>query len=199
MALDAGADALGLVGPMPSGPGVLSDHAIRELTHAFPRAPTVLLSSEQGVEPLCAHVARTRPAILQLVDEADPEAVAALRILFGAVKIWQVVHVEDETAIEAAKSAAIWADAVLLDSGAPGAAIKELGGTGRVHNWEISRAIVAALDKPVWLAGGLNPENVAEAVAQVRPYGVDVCSGLRPDGALDPDLLKAFIHAAKSV
>jgi phosphoribosylanthranilate isomerase len=86
-------------------------------------------------------------------------------------------------------------DAILLDSGRPTARVPELGGTGRVHDWEVSRRVVGAVDRPVWLAGGLNPDNVADAIATVRPFGVDVCSGVRTDGGLDPVKLEAFVRA----
>jgi phosphoribosylanthranilate isomerase len=87
-------------------------------------------------------------------------------------------------------------NAILLDSGNPSAAVKELGGTGRVHDWELSRRIREAVDVPVYLAGGLRPENVAEAVARVGPFGLDVCSGVRSDGRLDRDKVEGLIRAA---
>jgi phosphoribosylanthranilate isomerase len=86
-----------------------------------------------------------------------------------------------------------YVDALLLDSGNQKLAIKELGGTGRVHDWRISRRIRDAVEVPVFLAGGLNAANVAAAVAAVEPHGVDVCSGVRTDGRLDPAKLRAFV------
>jgi len=194
LALARGVDALGLVGPMPSGPGTLIDSDIREITDALPEMPTVLLSSETEVEAVCAHVARTRPKILQLVDRVDSAVIPALRQLYADVQIWQVIHVEGPDALKAASQAAPHVDALLLDSGAPSAAVPELGGTGRVHNWEISAQLVAQSTVPVWLAGGLNPDNVQAAIRAVRPHGVDICSGLRPRGELDFGLLTSFIE-----
>lgn len=193
MALAAGVDALGLVGPMPSGPGTLRDADIRALTRAMPDAPTVLLTSETEVEAVCAHVARTRPQILQLVDMVEEAVIPALRVLYSDLQIWQVVHVENEAALEVAFHAAPLVDAILLDSGAPNASVPELGGTGRVHNWEISGQIVRQSTVPVWLAGGLKPQNVGAAIGAVRPHGVDICSGLRRNGRLDADLLARFV------
>jgi len=89
-------------------------------------------------------------------------------------------------------------DALLLDSGRPGNTVKELGGTGRTHDWSTSRAIVEAVECPVYLAGGLCPENVAEAIRTVRPFGVDVCTGVRTDGKLDEAKLKDFIAAVRA-
>ena len=90
-------------------------------------------------------------------------------------------------------------DAILLDSGNPALEVKELGGTGRRHDWEISRRIREAIDVPLYLAGGLRPENARAAVETVGPFGLDVCSGLRPgpDFALDADRLERFIAAAR--
>ena len=89
-------------------------------------------------------------------------------------------------------------DALLLDSGNQKLAVKELGGTGRVHDWRISRRIRDAVDVPLFLAGGLNAGNVAAAVAAVQPHGVDVCRGVRTDGKLDPAKLRAFVAAMGS-
>ncbi len=89
-------------------------------------------------------------------------------------------------------------DALLLDSGNPTLRIKVLGGTGRLHNWSVSRTIRDRVNVPVFLAGGLKPNNVRAAIEAVRPFGVDVCSGLRTDGRLDPTLLHDFMHAARS-
>ncbi|HEV7837324.1 MAG TPA: phosphoribosylanthranilate isomerase, partial [Gemmatimonadaceae bacterium] len=107
----------------------------------------------------------------------------------------QVIHVRNENAVAEASQLSPQVDALLLDSGNPSLKTKELGGTGRAHDWAISRRIRDAVRIPVYLAGGLNPQNVAKAIAQVQPFGVDVCSGLRTDGRLDADKLDQFMHA----
>jgi phosphoribosylanthranilate isomerase len=84
-------------------------------------------------------------------------------------------------------------DALLLDSGNPNLKIKELGGTGRVHNWKLSRQIRDNSKCPIFLAGGLNPDNVKQAIEEVRPYAIDICSGVRTNGALDKNKLSAFM------
>ncbi len=86
-------------------------------------------------------------------------------------------------------------DALLLDSGRPSAEVPELGGTGRIHDWSVSREIVRSVGVPVILAGGLRSDNVAEAVAAVVPFAVDVCTGIRTNGRLDPVKLEAFAQA----
>jgi phosphoribosylanthranilate isomerase len=89
-------------------------------------------------------------------------------------------------------------DALLLDSGNQSLPVKELGGTGRTHDWSVSRRIVEAAPVPVYLAGGLTPDNVGEAVRRVRPFGVDVCSGVRSGGRLDEARLAAFAAAVRA-
>jgi phosphoribosylanthranilate isomerase len=107
----------------------------------------------------------------------------------------QVIHVLDEASVDEARAALPLVHALLLDSGNPRLAVKELGGTGRVHDWALSRRIrdeASAAGVPVFLAGGLRAENVAAAVRAVRPFGVDVCSGVRSGGRLDAGKLATF-------
>ncbi|MEO1000215.1 MAG: phosphoribosylanthranilate isomerase [Pseudomonadota bacterium] len=194
MASAAGASAIGLVAAMPSGPGPIPDARIAEIAGALRgRIETVLLTAETGAEAIAEHVARTGPSAVQLVDPAAAAAIPALRALHPALRIFQVVHVADAGAVAEARGTA--ADALLLDSGVPGAG--ELGGTGRTHDWALSARIVAEAEVPVWLAGGLKPENAAEAIWTVRPHGLDICSGLRPTGVLDAGRLAAFMVATK--
>ena len=132
---------------------------------------------------------------MQLVDALPGGGLAALRATLPDVALVQVVHVLDETSVEQAVRLAPWCDVLLLDSGNPGLPVKELGGTGRVHDWSLSRSIVERTEVPVYLAGGLRPANVAEAIQTVRPAGVDLCGGVRTDGRLDPDKLAGFFRA----
>jgi phosphoribosylanthranilate isomerase len=120
------------------------------------------------------------------------DSLQRLRKALPEVELVQVIHVVDERAVAEAMQVAPYVDALLLDSGNPNLAVKELGGTGRTHNWEISRRIVEQSPAPVFLAGGLKAENVAGAVNQVQPFGLDLCSGVRTDGRLDPGKLTAF-------
>lgn len=196
LAVRHGAAALGLVGRMPSGPGPIPDDLIAEIAAwAPPAVATFLLTSETEPEAIIDHVRRCGTSTVQLVDAVAPQAYAALRRAAPQLKIVQVIHVTGPESVEEAKASAPHVDALLLDSGRPGAAIKELGGTGRVHDWALSRRIVAEVARPVFLAGGLNPENVAEACNRVRPFGVDLCTGVRTDGRLDEARLTAFFGA----
>ena len=198
VAVDIGADALGLVARMPSGPGPIDDTVIASIAAATPlEVATFLLTSETEPEAVVDHVERCGTSTVQLVDTVPIATYRALRQHCPSAAIVQVLHVTGATTVDEACSLAPHVDALLLDSGNPTATIKELGGTGRVHDWEVSRRIVAAVAVPVFLAGGLNAGNVAGAVQMVRPYGVDVCSGVRTGGALDPDKLAAYVSAVR--
>jgi phosphoribosylanthranilate isomerase len=155
-----------------------------------------LLTCLQDAPAIAAQQQRCRANTLQLVDAVPLDAYAELRAALPGVALVQVIHVRGEEAIEEALSVQSHVDAILLDSGNPSLVVKELGGTGRVHDWMISRRLRDSVRVPVLLAGGLNARNVADAIAQVRPFGVDVCSGVRTNGRLDPAKVTAFIAAA---
>jgi len=202
LAIAHGAAALGLVSAMPSGPGVIDEAVIAEVAAAVaaeaPAVQTFLLTSLTEAEAIVAQHRRCGTTTLQLVDALAPGELPRLRAALPAVRLVQVIHVCGEASVEEALAAAPHVDAVLLDSGAPQAAVKQLGGTGRTHDWATSRRIRDALaerDVPLYLAGGLRPDNVAAAVAQVAPYGLDLCTGVRQHGRLDAVRLAAFFAA----
>jgi phosphoribosylanthranilate isomerase len=199
LALEAGADALGLVSAMPSGPGVIPDADIATIAEwVGARAATVLLTSRQSAAGIDEQLSRSRPSILQMVDALPDGEMTIVRERHPDVMLMPVVHVRHSDSVNEAVRLAADADAILLDSGNPFALVKELGGTGRVHDWQVSRAIRDAVGIPLFLAGGLNAANVAEAVRTVRPFGVDVCSGVRRDGKLERSTLVDFISAARN-
>ncbi len=199
VAVRHGADAVGLVGRMPSGPGPIEDDLIAEVAASVPPpVAAVLLTSEIEAEAIADHVMRTRPGVVQIVSHVEPAVLARLKRLIPSTRLLQVVHVEGHDALALARGYAPLADALLLDSGRPSAAVAELGGTGRVHDWAVSRRIVEAVDRPVFLAGGIGPDNVAEAIAAVRPFGIDLCSGVRSGLALDPVRLAALTAAMRA-
>lgn len=196
VAVEAGAAAIGLVGRMPSGPGMIDDDRIRLIARTVPPGvSSFLLTSETQAEAVIAHVGRTHTDTVQLVDALSPEAYPLIRAHCPHVRLVQVIHVRDEASVEEAAAIAVQVDAILLDSGNPGLAVKQLGGTGRTHDWALSARIVAGSVKPVFLAGGLHAGNVREAIEKVGPYGLDLCSGVRTDGRLDPWKLEAFFRA----
>jgi phosphoribosylanthranilate isomerase len=196
-AIRAGASALGLVSAMPSGPGVIGDELIAGIAARVPPGvATFLLTSSQDPERIVRQQRAARVNTLQLVDEMEPAAYRHLRDELPGIALVQVIHVRGPESIDEARAVAPHVHAILVDSGNPSAAVKELGGTGRVHDWSVSAAIREAVDVPVWLAGGLRPENVAEAVARVGPFGLDVCSGVRTDGGLDGEKLRRLVATA---
>lgn len=194
LAVAAGADAIGLVGAMPSGPGPIPDDLIAEIAAEVPPPVTaVLLTRETEAEAIADHVRRTGVPAVQIVSHLDPAETARLARLLPATRRMQVVHVEGTDALGMIDAHAPHVHAFLLDSGRPAAGV--LGGTGAAHDWTVSAAFVAASPRPVFLAGGLTARNVAAAVRQVRPFGVDLCTGVRTDGALDATKLMAFTDA----
>ena len=199
MAIAHGADALGLVGKMPSGPGPIEDELIAAIAKTIhPPIASFLLTSEQSSAAIIDHIKRTGVNTVQIVDELTTGTYDHIHDAIPHVRIVQVIHVSGEESIEQALTVHQHVDAILLDSGNPKAAIKTLGGTGNTHNWNISRELIKAVSVPVFLAGGLNAGNVWEAIQTAQPFGVDICSGVRTNGKLDAEKLKAFISAVHS-
>jgi phosphoribosylanthranilate isomerase len=198
LAVRLGASAIGLVSRMPSGPGPIPESRIRDIARTVPPGvATFLLTCETTAELIIEQQRFCRTTTIQLVDEVEPGVHARLRDALPGISIVQVIHVRDDDALRQAIAVAPAVDAILLDSGNPSLSTKELGGTGRVHDWAMSRKIRDAVAVPVFLAGGLNPGNVAKAITQVAPFGVDACSGLRTNGKLDEMKLAAFMRGAK--
>ena len=199
LAISAGASAVGLVSAMPSGPGPIADSLIADIAAGVPPPiATFLLTCRQDADSIIEQHAICRTSTLQLVDSMATAELEKLRARLPGIRLVQVIHVGGEESIDEARMMAPFVDALLLDSGNQKLAVKELGGTGRVHDWRISRRIRDAVDVPLFLAGGLNAGNVASAVAAVQPHGVDVCSGVRTDGKLDAAKLHAFVAAIGS-
>lgn len=200
MAMRHGATALGLVSAMPSGPGVIEEAMIAQIAQAVrpTGVETFLLTSLTDPDAIVAQHHRCGTTAIQLTDAIAIEDYTVLRRELPGVKLIQVIHVEGEGSVAEAERVAPHVDRILLDSGSPGASVKLLGGTGRVHDWTHSRASVERASCPVILAGGLKPENVADAVSRVQPFGLDVCSGLRTEGRLNESKLATFINAARS-
>lgn len=196
-AISYGASAIGLVARMPSGPGPIDDDLIFSISKSIPPPiATFLLTCETSVNGIIHHHKRTSTNTIQIVDELTEGAYDELKKQLPSVRIVQVIHVTGERSIEEALRISEHVDALLLDSGNPKLAIKELGGTGRIHNWKISRKIVEQSKVPVFLAGGLNEHNIRQAIEEVAPFGIDLCSSIRTNGALDQQKLERFFAAA---
>jgi phosphoribosylanthranilate isomerase len=195
LAVEFGASAIGLVAKMPSGPGPIPDELIRQIASTVPPpVATFMLTSETMVSEIIEHHHRTNTNTIQIVDSLSSGTYADLKAALRGVKIVQVIHVIDESSVEEALEVSAMVDAILLDSGNPKLKVKELGGTGRIHNWKLSRMIRENAKCPVFLAGGLNPDNVRQAIEEVQPFAVDVCSGVRTDGNLDRKKLEQFMR-----
>ncbi len=199
LAIRYGANAIGLVSAMPSGPGPIPEETIAEIApKAPPGVATFLLTCLDDPDAIIAQQRRTRVNTIQLCDRIRHTDYAKLRDAMPGVALVQVIHVTGAESVEEALRVAPHVGAILLDSGNQSLAVKELGGTGRVHDWALSARIVRSVPRPVYLAGGLKPENVAEAIRRVRPFGLDVCSGLRTNGALDESKLAGFFAAIQA-
>ena len=197
-AIRAGADAIGLVAKMPSGPGPISDDLIREISSMVPPGvDSFLLTSETEPDAVVNHVMRCKTSVVQLVDSVPDLTYQVLREACPNVRIVQVLHVENEGAIVEARRISGLVDSILLDSGRPSASVPELGGTGSVHDWNLSAKIVKEVPVPIILAGGLKSENIETAIFKVGPFGVDLCSGVRINGTLAWEQLRKCIEVVR--
>lgn len=200
MAIRYGASALGLVSAMPSGPGPIPDECIAQIARLVPPPiATFLLTCRAEADSIIAQQRQAGTNTLQLVDYVAPETLTTLRESLPGIALVQVIHVRGAESVAEAVAIAPFVDALLLDSGNPSLAVKELGGTGRVHDWTISRRIRDSVGIPLFLAGGLKPENVVDAIQQVQPFGLDICSGVRTNGQLDEAKLAAFFAQIEAV
>ena len=196
MAIDHGASCIGLVSAMPSGPGPIDEDLIAEIASVVPPGvASFLLTCRQDVRSIIDQQRRLGVNTIQICDRLEDGTYHDLRSALPGISIVQVIHVTGPESVDEAQSIARHVDAILLDSGNQSLQVKELGGTGRTHDWSLSRRIRETIEVPLFLAGGLRPDNVAEAVRTVQPYGIDVCSGLRTDGKLDPVKLRSFFAA----
>jgi phosphoribosylanthranilate isomerase len=195
LAIRYGASALGLVSEMPSGPGTISEALIAEIAAQVPPPiATFLLTSRQNVDEIIAQQKRCGTNTIQICDRLVEGRHRDLKKALPGIAIVQVIHVSGKESLEEAKEIAPHVDAILLDSGNQKLSAKELGGTGRTHDWRLSRKIRETIDTPVFLAGGLNPENIADAIQQVGAFGVDICSGVRSNNKLDETRLREFFQ-----
>ena len=198
-AIKYGASALGLVSEMPSGPGVIDNELIKEIAlHTPPPISTFLLTSKTDAKEIIAQQKELQTNAIQIVDELKTGTYTEIKEALPGIKLIQVVHVMDDASVQYAAKVSKQVDALLLDSGNPNLTIKVLGGTGKVHNWVLSKKIRESVNIPIFLAGGLNPGNAQKAIEQVGPFALDLCSGVRTEGKLDENKLAAFVNAVES-
>jgi phosphoribosylanthranilate isomerase len=174
----------------------------RRIFQAITRARRVALSLADDVEEVSEVVAQTVPDILHLgtVPEAlGPEALVTLKTRFPDLQLMRTIPVIDEQSLILAQQYDGLVDYLLLDTYQPGET--QVGATGVSHDWDLSRRIVASVHTPVMLAGGLGPQNVADAIRAVRPAGVDSKTHTDQDGGPCKNIekVKAFVRIAKSL
>ena len=199
LAIENGASALGLVSAMPCGPGPIPEDMIAEIAAKVPPPiATFLLTSKPDTASIAAQQRRCGTNTIQICDRLTAGSYCDLKEQLPGIKIVQVIHVVGEKSVDEAAAAAEEVDAILLDSGNPALAVKELGGTGRRHDWKLSRQIRESINIPLFLAGGLKAENVRQAIEEVGPFGLDLCTGVRTEGKLDPRKLEAFFSAVEA-
>lgn len=199
LAIKYGAAAVGLVSEMPSGPGPIPEDLIAKIARALPPSvSSFLLTSKMEPSEIIAQHTRCGTSVIQLVDRLKISDYRELREAMPGIGLVQVVHVTGEEAVDEAVAVAPHVNGILLDSGNRDLRVKQLGGTGRTHDWSVSKRIREKVKAPVFLAGGLNSDNVVEGLKQVQPFGVDVCSGVRTEDKLDECKLLAFFKAVSS-
>ena len=196
LAIVHGAAAIGLVGRMPSGPGIITDELINSIAKTvIPPIDSFLLTSETTAEAIIEHHNKVNTTTIQMVDALSGREYHKIREAIPHVKLVQVIHVLDEKAVQEAIEIAEWVDAILLDSGNPNLSTKVLGGTGKTHNWDLSKKIRENISIPTYLAGGINKDNIRMAINHVQPYGIDLCSSVRTNGQLDERKLEELFKA----
>jgi phosphoribosylanthranilate isomerase len=196
LAVSFGVTAVGMVDETPSGEGRIPVETIAEIVQAVPRKTgTFVLTATTDVDRLEELYRTTGVNTVQLWDPLQPEEYERLREKAPGIFIAQSVHVMDDAALDTAREIARHVDALVLDSGNPEPPFRWQNPAGQTHDWELSRRVSEAIHLPILVAGGLTQDNVGQAIRIVRPYGVDVCSGVRKDGRLDQGLLVAFLEA----
>lgn len=195
-AIDAGCDAVGFIMGVThkSCDFVTPNDAAKMVRRLPPFIEPVAVTHLQDTEDLIRLVEDSRCTTLQIQDSIEPSEIDRIRDALPYLRIVKAVHVMDESALLTAKRYEPHADAIILDTRTE----ERLGGTGIPHDWNISARIVANSAVPVILAGGLTPENVREAIRKVRPYGVDVHTGVKKDGHRNPEKTLAFAHEARN-
>lgn len=193
----SGADAVGFIsGITHKSEDAIQPEEVRNLSKLVPPFITpVLVTHLTSLGELFQIIITAQVFTIQLQGDISPENIRLLKQALPYAKFIKAIHVVDRSAIEKAKEYENIVDAILLDSKTS----DRLGGTGLTHDWNISAEIVKTVKVPVILAGGLNPDNVKEAINKVKPFGVDVNTGVKGlNGYKDPEKVKRFIEIAKN-
>jgi phosphoribosylanthranilate isomerase len=195
-AIEAGADAVGFVVNVSSSPrNITIENAEKLMKNTPVFVKNVVVAVPKRLGELVEIYERLRPDVLQIHGHNLSDLV--IREKLANTRLIRAVQVKSDYAVDEAVKAANTFDAVLVDSFVP----DRFGGTGEVHDWELSKRVKEKVHpKPLILAGGLNPENVQDAVHVVKPYAVDVSSGVETKpGIKDSKKVFEFIKNAKEV
>ncbi len=199
IAAELGADAIGLlVGQRHNSPDFISAAVARDISRALPPSvEAVLVTHIEEIDELERLLEQSGITTVQLHSEIAPNSVERLRGRLPYVKIFKSVSIISADSVAYPEAFEKLVDGFVLDS--INVATGQLGGTGKTHDWSVSRQIVMRyLEIPIILAGGLNSENVRSAIEYVHPFGVDVNSGTKaPDGFKDARKMEEFIVQAK--
>lgn len=194
----AGADAIGVLVNVKVSPRRITVERARDIARRLPPfvTPVIVMMPSSHDEVIDAAL-RVRPGAIQLHGNEPPEMLFRIKQALPGIRIIKTIHVGSGNEIQTALSYEGAADGLLLDTSSPAK-----GGSGVTHDWEISRGIVSSVKMPVILAGGLSPSNVEDAIRTVKPFAVDVSSGVEPRGqrtrSKDIGLVRDFIARARS-
>lgn len=195
LAAELGIDHVGFVGLAPRSHRDLPLETIAALVAAAPpEVETVLVTPETEAKVVEDAIARVRPDIVQLTGTREEDLLAHVARRTG-IQVWQAFapSLDPDTDLDVLLGYTAHADAIVLD-----AMVDGYGGTGDPLEWAETRRLVEALDGfPVVLAGGLTDENVADAIRMVRPWAVDVSTGIEVDQRKDPERMTAFARAVE--
>ena len=193
----AGADAVGFIVGVPSSPRNLTLERAEMLLSQVPIfVDSVVVMAPKSIKQLVEVCERLKPSAIQIHGKEQLDS-SEIREKIKDTRLIKTVYVTEDALNETAIEDSKMFDALLLDSFSKG----QYGGTGKVHDWTLSRQIKEAVAPvPVILAGGLKPENVKEAILKVQPYAVDVASGVElSPGVKDHEKVRTFVENAKKI
>lgn len=196
--VEYGADAIGvLVGQEHNSKDFISIKTAKKIIESLPPLVSSVLVTHINNSEEISHMIKTiGVTTVQLHSDIDIQGIEKIKFNCPNVKIIKLVHVIDEKSMQQVDFFANSSDAILLDT--INNVTDQVGGTGKTHNWEIDRKIVEHTNAKIIIAGGLNPNNIKEAIHKIKPYGVDVNTGVQnKNGLKDYEKLKEFIRNAK--
>ena len=197
-AIEAGVDAVGFVCAEPASIRTIKKIDAASIAATIPPPiNSFVLNSETTASEIAEVVRLVKAHTVQVVSDIGPNESEELARLIPSTHRVQVIHIQSKGDLQLIDRYAPFVHAFLLNSGKSTGDGPISGGTGRVHDWSLSAQFVQQSPLPVFLAGGLSAENVGRAIRTVRPFGVDLCSGARSKGRLDPDKLTAFVQAVR--